>query len=99
MSQISRILEIESRYGLSNQSPEIGIAFLVNQHIKEILDKYTDPVEVVNLTFTREFNNMLQVCLFVPFLHAETPRPAIIPKSELKLNYLLPKPDLITSVI
>ena len=72
---------------------------MVNQHIKEILDKYNDPVEVVQLTFTKEFNNMLQVCLFVPFLHEETPRPAVIPKSELKLNYLLPKPDLVASVI
>jgi hypothetical protein len=71
----------------------------VNQHIKEILDKYNDPEEVVQLTFTREFNNMLQVCLFVPFLHEETPRPAVIPKSDLKLSYLLPKADLITSVI
>jgi hypothetical protein len=71
----------------------------VNQHIKEILDKYSDPAEVVYLTFTKEFNNMLQVCIFVPFLHAETPRPSVIPKSELKLNYLMPKPDLMTSVI
>ena len=39
MAQISRILEIESRYGLNSQTPELGIGFLVNQHIKEILDK------------------------------------------------------------
>ena len=69
----------------------------MNLHIKEILDIYTDSVEVVNLTYTREFNNMLQVCLFVPFLHTEIPKPDIIPKSELKLNYLLPKPDIITN--
>jgi hypothetical protein len=39
MAQIARILEIESRYGLNSQTPELGIGFLVNQHIKEILDK------------------------------------------------------------
>ncbi len=38
-AQIARIIEIESRYGLNSQSPELGIGFLVNQHIKEILDK------------------------------------------------------------
>ena len=99
MAQISRILEIESRYGLNNQTPEIGISFLVNQHIKEILDKYDDPVDCVNLTFTREFNNMLQVCLFIPFLHHETPRPLTIPKSELRLDFLKPKPDLLASIL
>lgn len=30
MAQIARILEIESRYGLNSQSPELGIGFLVN---------------------------------------------------------------------
>jgi hypothetical protein len=99
MAQIGRILEIESRYGLNSQSPEIGISFLVNQHIKEILDKYDDPADVVQLTFTREFNNMLQVCLFIPFLHQETPRPISIPKSELRLDYLKPKPELLASIL
>ena len=47
MAMISRILEIESKYGLNSQSPEIGISFLVNQHIKEILDKYENPIDVI----------------------------------------------------
>ena len=59
MAQISRIIEVESRYGLNNNAPEIGISFLVNQHIKEILVKHENPADVVALTFTREFNNML----------------------------------------
>jgi hypothetical protein len=42
---------------------------------------------------------MLQVCLFVPFLHQETPRPTTIPKSELKLDYLRPKADLMASIL
>jgi hypothetical protein len=58
-SQIAKILEIESKYGLNSSAPEIGISFLVNQHLKEILDKYENPADVVQLTFTREFNNML----------------------------------------
>ena len=99
MAQISRILEIESRYGLNSQSPELGIGFLVNQHIKEILDKNDNASDVIQLTFTKEFNNMLQVCLFVPFLHPDTPRPASIPKSELKLDYLKPKADLMASIL
>lgn len=99
MASISRILEIESRYSLNTSAPEIGISFLVNQHIKEILDKHPNPADVVQLTFTREFNNMLQVCLFIPFLHPDTPRPATIPKSELKLDFLKPKPELLASVL
>lgn len=99
MAQISRILEIESRYGLNSQTPELGIGFLVNQHIKEILEKNENASEVIQLTFTKEFNNMLQVCLFVPFLHPETPRPTSIPKSELKLDFLKPKPDLMSSIL
>ncbi len=47
MAQISRILEIESRYGLNSQTPELGIGFLVNQHIKEILDKNENASDVI----------------------------------------------------
>lgn len=47
LAQISRILEIESRYGLNSSAPEIGISFLVNQHIKEILEKYENSADVV----------------------------------------------------
>ena len=42
MTQISKILEIESRYNLNSTNPEVGVSFLVNQHIKEILGKYYD---------------------------------------------------------
>ena len=31
-------------------------------------------------TFNKEFMNMLQVCIFVPFLHKETPKPQNVPK-------------------
>ncbi len=36
---------------------------------------------------------MLQVCIFVPYLHVETPKPIHIPQSELLFDYL--KPDMI----
>ena len=42
---------------------------------------------------------MLQVCIFVPYLHEETPKPQMIPKSELRLDYLKPDPDLIESIL
>lgn len=42
---------------------------------------------------------MLQVCLFVPFLNEETPRPQTIPKSELKFEYLKPEPTLLASIL
>lgn len=30
MSMLSRILEVESKYGLNSNNPEIGVSFLVN---------------------------------------------------------------------
>ena len=67
--------------------------------MQEILEKYEYPMNVVQMTFTREFNNMLQMCLFMPFLHPETPRPQYIPKSELKLDYLKPKAEFLASIL
>jgi hypothetical protein len=49
---------------------------LIRQHKLEILDNVSiDYFETVNETFNKEFMNMLQVCIFVPFLHEETPKP------------------------
>eukprot|EP00347_Sterkiella_histriomuscorum_P007944 403346968 len=42
---------------------------------------------------------MIQVCIFLPFLNPETPRPQNIPKSDLKLDYLKPNPYLIQSIV
>ncbi|CDW89760.1 UNKNOWN [Stylonychia lemnae] len=99
MAQISRILELESKYGLNSSNPEVGVSFLVNQHIKEILDKYSDFQEVLRLTFTKEFNKMILACIFMPFLHQETPIIIRIQKSELKLEFLRPNPDLIQTIL
>lgn len=54
---------------------EIAISFLVVQHKTEILDKLSDYKQILNVTFSEEFMNMVQMCSFVPFLHPETPRP------------------------
>lgn len=50
------------------------------QHKSEILDNCNDYHECVKLSFNAEFQNMIQVCIFVPFLHPETPKPVVIPK-------------------
>ena len=56
------------------------VSFLVTQHKTEILDTATEYPEVIRLSFNDEFQSMLQVCVFVPFLHKETPRPRNVAK-------------------
>ena len=53
----------------------IPLPFLVQQHKEEILDANADYTRVCQLTFNKEFQNMLSVCLFVPFMHRDTPKP------------------------
>ena len=62
---------------------EIAISFLVVQHKTEILDKLSDYKQILEVTFSDEFMNMVQMCSFVPFLHPDTPRPQRIPKSQV----------------
>ncbi len=68
-----------------SQDQNIAIAFLLQQHKNEILDdpnvEYT---KVVDLTFNKEFVNMVSVCVFVPFLHEETPKPINVVKTPMK---------------
>ena len=67
----------------------IAVSFLISQHKLEILDNdgAMDFADMVNETFNKEFMNMLQVCIFVPFLHNETPKPQNVPKvAELREN-------------
>lgn len=54
--------------------------YLAKQHKEEILDKNPSFLAALDATMNKEFLNMLQVCLFVPFLHPETPKPHSIPK-------------------
>ena len=54
----------------------IAVSFLINQHKIEILDNRSMAFsDMIGETFNKEFLNMLQVCIFVPFLHPETPKP------------------------
>lgn len=51
-------------------------------------------------TFSKEFRSMLEVCIFMPFLHRDTPKPMVIPKSEeLKLEWLRPDPGIMSAII
>lgn len=50
-------------------------------------------------TFNREFMNMLQVCIFVPFLHADTPKPQNVPKTGPSKDNVVPQADLIRDVL
>lgn len=74
--QIQKIREIEKR--LPN-TQEFGIAYLVVQHKKEVIDVHQDYHRVLRETFSVEFLNMLRMCLFVPFIHESTPLPENIP--------------------
>ena len=44
------------------------------------MDTNSDYAQVVRLSFNQEFQNMIQVCIFVPFLHQETPKPVNVTK-------------------
>ena len=59
----------------------VAVSFLIKQHKLEILDSESMSFsEMAQETFNKEFMNMLQVCIFVPFLHVETPKPQNVPK-------------------
>ena len=66
-----------STFGTENEiSNGIAVSFLINQHKIEILDNRSMAFsDMIGETFNKEFLNMLQVCIFVPFLHPETPKP------------------------
>lgn len=78
----------------------VAVSFLIKQHKIEILDNETmDYSEMANETFNKEFMNMLQVCIFVPFLHVETPKPQNVTKvAPLKEN-VIPQSNLIRDVL
>ncbi len=59
---------------------------MLQQHKKEILDLQTDYQKVLSLSFNKEFLNMLYICIFVPFLHKETPRPLNVAKIPYSKN-------------
>ena len=50
-------------------------------------------------TFNKEFMNMLQVCIFVPFLHTETPKPQNVPKVPPMKESVVPQAALIRDVL
>lgn len=50
-------------------------------------------------TLSAQFTNMLYVCIFVPFLHPETPKPQSIPKDKPLKDDELPQAELITRVL
>ena len=50
-------------------------------------------------TFNKEFMNMISVCLFVPFLHNETPKPQNVPKMPAAKEALIPHAGLIKEVL
>jgi len=54
---------------------------------------------LVSETFNKEFMNMIQVCIFVPFLHLETPKPQNVPKVPAIKENLVPHADLIKEVL
>ena len=43
--------------------------------------------------------NMLQVCIFVPFLHADTPKPMNVPKTAPAKEGIVPQANMIRDVL
>lgn len=76
--QVKKIKEIENIMS-SDHDSELGISFLIVQHQQEVIEVHKNYSAVLKETFSEEFINMLQMCFFVPFLHAETPKPGNIP--------------------
>lgn len=78
----------------------VAVSFLIKQHKIEILDNEAmDYVEMANETFNKEFMNMLQVCIFVPFLHVETPKPQNVNKVAPLRENVVPQANLIRDVL
>lgn len=81
------------------QQSGVAVSFLINQHKLEILDTENEFRYVLKQTFNREFMNMLQVCIFVPFLHAETPKPINVPKTAPVKDGIVPQANMIRDVL
>ena len=83
----------------SIQNSGVAVSFLINQHKIEILDTNQDFGQVLKQTFNREFMNMLQVCIFVPFLHSDTPKPLNVPKTVAMKEGVVPQAEMIRQVL
>ena len=70
-STSSKLVPIEQ--GMIPIAEEISISYIIVQHKKEMLDTNLNFKTVLNETLDDEFMTMLQSCLFVPFLHENTP--------------------------
>ena len=55
--------------------------------------------DMIGETFNKEFMNMLQVCIFVPLLHKETPKPKNIPKTAASKENAVPHYVLIREIL
>ena len=78
----------------------VAVSFLIKQHKLEILENENlDYVDMANETFNKEFMNMLQVCIFVPFLHVETPRPHNVQKVPPLKESVVPQEKLIRETL
>ena len=81
-------------------SSGIAVKFLIEQHKIEILDnKKMAFSDMIGETFNKEFMNMLQVCIFVPLLHKETPKPKNIPKTDPLKENAIPHYGLIRDIL
>lgn len=74
------LLDLANQQKPNEPQATVAISYLINQHRKEILDVNSDINQVLKLSFNTEFQNMIQVCIFVPFLHEETPKPVNVNK-------------------
>ena len=78
----------------------VAVSFLIKQHKIEILDnEELSFSDLASETFNKEFMNMVQVCIFVPFLHLETPKPTNVPKVAALKENVVPHAELIKEVL
>ena len=109
MGSIDASADLNSAFNGGNEDGEdsqeqlcngVAVSFLIKQHKIEILDNDTmDYSEMANETFNKEFMNMLQVCIFVPFLHVETPKPQNVTKVAPLRENVIPQSNLIRDVL
>ena len=84
---------------MGGDTSEFAIYSCINQHKFDVLDEQDDLNNVLKTTFGKEFMNVLQVCMFVPFLHSETPKPQDAPKTAPKEKGVVPQADTISQIV
>jgi hypothetical protein len=83
MSIVEDMLNIHlSKRDLRLRTQEMQIPYLLSQHCQEIIFTENDYRRIIVRSFSTEFIELLQTCIFIPFINENTPKPYNLPKTE-----------------